>query len=428
MKKFIPNSLDIRDHDLLIGGVPEETFVPSVLPPLPPQDPGESESQIEGGIQIGICGRSTVSTSELFPLPVLTVGPTTDVAPTTRECRVQPDRPDTGSGTGSFQSTDDAAVGPSILLARTNSIASDILKILDVDLQDSIEVQPLDTPVDKGFPLNLGSLEALGSGLPAGQSRHDLGEGPSVPVGDLRLSIGAVEHLSDPDVDPEDSPGVPLRDLWHLQGEVNEPPGEPDRVEELSTPLQQGVEVFGPPQRQEDLPSTGGVDGDPTLEGSLIVSIDGEALRTQLRLNGGDLRSCSLQLLDLIGDLLDRLVLLQEPFSMVLRLLQLVPDGTDDAGSLFPTTLDHPGGEPRILDPGGDLLWKETGDVIEIPDDVDQALTDPLEFRDQLGEILPPSPVGEGDGELRREDVSNLPGHLPSPFDLLDVKRFSISQ
>ena len=280
-------SLDIRDHGLLTDGAPEEAIAPPMSSPLLSRYDWEWGHQIQGCVQVGICGVATPATPESLPTPVPLLGPSTGIAPLATEGWIDPDHPDTGSGTGPLQPTDDATIGPTLLLPRTHPATPDIPEILDIELLDPIEVQLLHAPVDERVPMGLGPPKTPGTIPPPGHPPHDPREGPAMDIGRLHLAIGAVEHLRHPHIHPEDLPGLPLGDIRHLQGQVDEPPGDSDGVEDVPSPFQEGVEVPGPPDGEDDPhPVPDGVDGHPGLEGGLVVPVDREALGAQLGLDG----------------------------------------------------------------------------------------------------------------------------------------------
>ena len=248
--------------------------------------------------------------------------------------------------------------------------------------------------------MGLSPPESLRAGLPPSHPLHDGGEGPAVFVGQLPLAVGAVEHLDDPDVDPEDGAALPLGDLGHLQGEGHELPGDGDRIEDRPTTSQQGVQVLRSLQRQDDPhPIPDGMDGHPGLEGGGVLTVDGEALGTQLDLDGRELGPRLPQLRDVPIQLLDGFVLLQEPFPLLLGPLEPGPHGPDHAGGLLPTALEHSGRQPGISDLRGDLDREERWDLLEIPDDVHEVLTDSLVLEDEDAKVVSPVPVGTEHGE-----------------------------
>jgi len=148
-------SLDIRDHGLLTDGAPEEAIAPPMSSPLLSRYDWEWGHQIQGCVQVGICGVATPATPESLPTPVPLLGPSTGIAPLATEGWIDPDHPDTGSGTGPLQPTDDATIGPTLLFPRTHPATPDIPEILDIELLDPIEVQLLHAPVDERVPMGL---------------------------------------------------------------------------------------------------------------------------------------------------------------------------------------------------------------------------------------------------------------------------------
>lgn len=379
--------------------MPEEALDILALPPVC-SSRGQFDLQVQGGIQVGIRGETTVATPEQPSPPVRSPGPSAAGTSLTGEHGVDMLDTDTVSEACSLHSRQQCWVRP-VADTSTDGPRLQTPQILHPKDGTALQIHLLDTPVDEGFSMGTRPLETLRVLLPSRDPLRDLEDGPSVRVLRSELPGRAGEQGIDSDIHSDGPSSLPERHLWHFEREGDHILGEPDAVLQASL-FHQIIQVFGSPERKDQLhPFTDGGDRDPSVEEGLVLPVDGEEPRIQIGMGVGEIGMTH-------GGLVDQPL---EP----LRLLHLslgdqmtesfhpppleIPRSTDDAGGLFPTGLNHPCGQPCLgSNLFGDLSWDHDGDHLHVPQNVDDDLTDSVILIDESPEVILLPSIGESEG------------------------------